>query len=145
MSQGRILTLSDNGVIRAGVGHSTMMGHLLDSFNDFKIGGPSNPLLVKKDLSVNWVSFNTYGENMNEANGFKGNVKNVLNNVESYSLSSAGVASDTAFAETSSGMYHNKFCLGVSPQGQSVGQESMIVGEVYMNAWGGIDQQCQSA
>lgn len=146
MSLGRIMTLSDNGVIRAAVGHTSMMESILDSFNDFKTNKYPPAMFAKRDLSIDWVSFNTYGENMNDANGYQVNIQDVKTGViEDASRSDADIMWDTSFAESNTGMYHNKFCLGVGPMGQSAGSESIIVGEVYMNRWGGIDEECQSA
>ncbi|KAF2114794.1 hypothetical protein BDV96DRAFT_599974 [Lophiotrema nucula] len=72
MTNGRLVTLQDNGVIRAAVGHTTMTGQILESFNEFRrTKGTTNPLkLHKRDLTVNWLSFNTYGENMKEGSTY---------------------------------------------------------------------------
>jgi hypothetical protein len=40
--------------------------------------------------------------------------------------------------------YSTKFCLGASPPNNGLGQNSIIVGEVYTNAYGGIDTFCDS-
>ncbi len=41
--------------------------------------------------------------------------------------------------------YLNKVCLGASPQGEGQGQNSIIIGEVYTNTYGGVDSFCDSA
>ncbi len=151
MTEGRLLTLLDNGVVRVAVGHMTMMDQILDSFNEFKGPGATEPLLFSKkdsELTVSWVSFNTYGENMNESNGYLGNVDGMY--AQDVDCGAHGVdceySSDYVnFAEQDTGEFVSKYCLGLSPQGQSAGKESMIVGEVYMNAWGGIDSGCDGA
>lgn len=122
MSQGRILTLSDNGVIRTALGQTTMMGSILDSFNDFKVtNGSTNPF-DKRDINVNWVSFNTYGENLKEANGYRGNVGDVEYGVVQNAQGSADNTFDTEFAQSFTGEYHSKFCLGASPSGSGIGE-----------------------
>jgi hypothetical protein len=148
MTNGRLLTLHDNGVIRTAVGQTTMMGQILESFNEFKgTNGTLNPLMKKRQssLSVDWMSFNTYGENMNEGNGYLGNMEDVEKDVVENANQAASIQFDTAFAQSDSGEFPSKFCLGASPNGQQAGQESIIVGEVYMNQWGGVDSDCDGA
>ena len=41
--------------------------------------------------------------------------------------------------------YSSKFCLGASPPGEGQGQDSIIVGEVYTNTYGGVDSFYDSA
>ena len=145
MTNGRLLTLLDNGTIRSAIGHTTTMGQMLESFNEFKgTNYTTNPLVLgKRDTrSISWLSFNTYGENMNEANGYSNNIYDA-EFVESANAL-AGQNDDFFGTQESGEGWPNKFCVGLSPTGQAVGKESMIVGEVYENAWGGIDSNCDS-
>ena len=135
MTNGRLLSLRDDGVIRTAVGQTTIMGHILESFNEFKgTNGSTNPLMLNKRqqaYGIDWLSFNTYGENMEEASDFIGDVGEV-ESVAFEGDSQASIASfDTAFVQAESGNYLTKFCLGASPNGDAVGQNSIIVGEVY--------------
>lgn len=143
MTNGRMVTLNDNGIIRTALGHTSKMGSILDSFNEFKgTGGTTNLLTLKKrqTLTVDWLSYNTYGENMAEGAKLLDGIDIDVNIVE---LPSA-FNYDVGFVQANSGGYAEKFCLGVGPNGDGVGQDSVIVGEVYANQWGGIDTNCQS-
>ncbi len=142
MTNGRIVTLNDNGIIRTALGQTDMMGPILESFRDFKsTDGTANPLLKKRQtLTVDWLSYNTYGENMQEGNQLLSGIEIDVNIVEEPSAFSF----DTSFVQANSGGFSEKICVGVSPNGDSVGQDSVIVGEVYANQFGGIDTNCQS-
>jgi hypothetical protein len=78
------------------------------------------------------MSFNTYGENMSAGSLY-----------EDASKTSADYGVDGWFE--SFDYFSSKFCLGASPPGEAQGQDSVIVGEVYTNSYGGIDTFCDSA
>jgi hypothetical protein len=142
MTNGRIVTLNDNGIIRTALGQTNMMGPILESFNEFKgTNGTTNPLMKKRQtLTVDWLSYNTYGENMEEGSQLLDGINIDVNIVKEPTAFSF----DTSFVEADSGGFAEKICVGVSPNGDSVGQDSVIVGEVYANQFGGIDSNCQS-
>ncbi|KAG0646809.1 hypothetical protein D0Z07_6100 [Hyphodiscus hymeniophilus] len=146
MTNGRLITLLDSDIVRSAVGHTNMMGQILESFNEFKGTNYSTLPLAKEKRStrnVDWVSFNTYGENMNEANGYSNNIYDA-SFVESANAL-AGQNDDFWGTQESGKGWPSKICAGLSPNGQAVGKESMIVGEIYMNQWGGIDSNCDGA
>ena len=145
MTNGRLLTLHDNGLIRTALGQTTMMGQILESFNEFKGtgGAPNRLMLSKRDtMEVDWMSFNTFGENMAEGYEYLGDLYENEDLIRDYGQSAASF--DDAFVQDYTGNYLSKFCLSAGPNGDAVAQDSIIVGEVYMNAWGGIDSNCDS-
>ncbi|KAJ8060617.1 hypothetical protein OCU04_010927 [Sclerotinia nivalis] len=136
MTQGRLVTLNDNGVIRTALGGVETLPRILDGFADFK----NNVTRVQKRQSeeVDWLSFNTYGENMEEGGVYIEGLDEDAN----ASKTSADYGVD-GWAE-SYDYYASSMCLGASPPNDGQGVDSIIVGEVYMNAYGGIDTICQS-
>lgn len=123
-----------------------MMNEMLHSFNDFKIlnGSEQEPLLLHEpQMNIKWLSFNTFGENMKLGKAYGGNFKEYRKKLKAEALTTAGDAWDEDIAQGGTGLYHDKFCLGVGGEKSSVGQDSIIVGEVYTNAWGGVDTICR--
>ncbi len=144
MTNGRFVTLLDNGVIRTALGATASMGHIVEEFDRFKrFGSLTNPLNLKKRDGVaapDWLSFNTYGENMKEGAQFLGDFNNVQNTIRE----GQNLGTVANWVQASSGEYQSKFCCAASPSGNGPGQNSIIVGEVYMNDFGGIDGECDS-
>ena len=141
MTQGRVIALNDNGIIRTAIGHTDTLPQILEGFNDFKTSNVTVPAKRgKRDTeTVNWMSFNTYGENMSEGSLYEESLDEDAN----ASATSADYGVD-GWVE-SFDYYSSKFCLGASPPGEGQGQDSIIVGEVYTNAYGGVDSFCDSA
>jgi hypothetical protein len=141
MTLGRLVSLNDNGVIRTAIGPTEMLGQILEGFDLFKSSNGSAPPLDKRQASpevVNWMSFNTYGENMYETAGLQeGLVYDFVSSEEPVDWGVDGWAESFDY-------YSSKFCLGASPPGDSQGVDSVIVGEVYTNSYGGIDGECDS-
>ncbi|RFU23865.1 hypothetical protein B7463_g12479, partial [Scytalidium lignicola] len=140
MTLGRLVTLNDNGVIRVAIGATSGLGQIMDGFDAFKSSKSTAAAPSKRQSSetVDWISFNTYGENMEEGGEFLEAVDEDAN----ASASSADYSVD-GWAEGFD-YYSTKFCLGASPANNGLGQNSIVVGEVYTNAYGGIDTFCDS-
>jgi hypothetical protein len=66
MTLGRLVTLKDNGVIRVAIEATSGLGQIMDGFDAFKSGNGTATAPSKRQSSetVDWLSFNTYGENM---------------------------------------------------------------------------------
>jgi hypothetical protein len=57
MTQGRVISLNDNGIIRTAIGHTDTLPEILESFNDFKNSNVTAPLTRSKrdELFINWM------------------------------------------------------------------------------------------
>lgn len=150
MTEGRLLTLNDNGMIRTALGHINAMDRILDSFNDFKgNNGKGNPLTKRQTSEVNFITYNTFGLNPSEIES--DNAEGIIGITDLNAAEGAdGVTNfadfDAAFMQTNSaGETPEKLCVSAGPQGSAVGQNSFIIGEMYQNQFGGIDQSCQDS
>ncbi|KAK9482071.1 hypothetical protein V1527DRAFT_486047 [Lipomyces starkeyi] len=90
----------------------------------------------RNDMLASWMSYNLYGENMQEGSYYEEPLDEEANQDKTDDL-------DDYFVKENK-QYHDKFCLGLSPQTDSVGIDSIIVGEIYVNAYGGLDGECQN-
>lgn len=149
MTYGRVLTLNDNGAIRTSISHIDHLGGVLESFNKFKGNYSDGPLgLGTRSTDVKYVTYNTYGENMRNANQGYGSDSNAAYYFKHVDLTeveeSQYYSEDNVWAEQGTGGYPLKYCMGASRAGNTVGENSIIVGEVYYNQWGGIDSECKS-
>lgn len=140
MTHGRVVTLNDNGVIRTAIGPTTSLGQIIEGFNEFKTTNMTAPSPAKRASSetVNWLSYNTYGENMKEGGTFEEALDEDANaSKESNEFGVDGWSESFDY-------YASSFCLGASPPGNGQGQNSIIVGEIHTNSYGGIDSICDS-
>lgn len=139
MTNGRVTSLNDNGMIRTALGHTTKLGSILDAFNDFK-SNTSSPLTKRQSSeTVDWMTYNSYGENMNEAAGVQWGLDyDVAESADPFLVTSVD-----GWAE-SFDYYAPTFCLGASPPGDGQGQDSIIVGQIYTNSFGNVDAFCDS-
>jgi hypothetical protein len=148
MTYGRLLTLNDNGILRTSFGHVDDIDEMFDAFGNFKADSVSETSVLTPRVdtsSYKWMSFNTYGENMKLGNNYLGNVEAAVGELECLQCNPNPIYSDyvTNFGNYVMGLM--KFCMGVGG-GQNAQRaiDSIIVGEIYWNAYGGIDTICQS-
>lgn len=136
MTYGRLVALNDNGVIRTALGGIETLPRILDGFADFKNNVPR--VQRRQSEEVDWLSFNTYGENMYEGGIYVEGLDEDANSSKS--------SADFSVDGWSEGYdyYASSMCLSAGSPGSAQGVNSVIVGEVYMNAYGGIDTTCQS-
>jgi hypothetical protein len=138
MTSGRLISLKDHttGYIHTGLGQTTDMGSIISAFSDFKTS--QAPSIARRQSSaISFASYTTYGENMQEGSEYFGDIENDEN--------SEGHGNEGDVFDFGVGGAPSKYCLSAGPPGEDqVGVNSIIVGEVYMNQFGGLDAQCQS-
>jgi hypothetical protein len=109
------------------------------AFNGFK-SNASSPLTKRQSSeTVDWMTYNSYGENMNEAAGVQWGLDYDVEESADPSL----VTSVDEWVE-SFDYYAPTFCLEASPPGDGQGQDSIIVGQIYTNSFGNVDAFCDS-
>jgi hypothetical protein len=142
MTNGRLLHLNDNGVIRTAVGHKDSLDQIMVGFDDFKRNNGTTQLKQERQdsLDVNWMSYTTLGENMAEAAQYSQDIQEA--EIDSSEQMDYGL--DDVFSHDFFGGYAPKFCLSAGPPNTNASQDSIIVGEVYVNQFGGLDTDCQS-
>ncbi|KAK9349674.1 hypothetical protein V1523DRAFT_429855 [Lipomyces doorenjongii] len=118
------------------VGHVLDLHNMVNSFIEWNPDVSSNHTLGKRDnLSIDWASYTTYGMNVDEANFDYMEIEELANNMKS------------DYDEQTWIDYYGwteKQCLSLGPEGDAAGVDSIIVGELYWNQYGGLDNQCQS-
>jgi hypothetical protein len=143
MTLGRLVSLKDHGTgyIHTGLGQIEDMGRLIEAFGSYKTSqatGSSKRLGRRQsEVDVSFMSYTTYGENMQEGSEY-------FLDIEDDSISEGEGPEDDVFTFDTGGI-PEKFCLSAGPPNEDeIGYNSIIVGEVYMNQWGGLDGECQS-
>jgi hypothetical protein len=87
--------------------------------------------------TLEWMSYNVYG--WNGADQWDGNgIKDTMGDLGSSSSYELQYLNDNDIESV------GKFCAAASLPGNRPGVDSIIVGEVYLEAYGGIDSQCDS-
>jgi hypothetical protein len=143
MTNGRLLHLNDNGVIRTAIGHKDSLDQIMVGFDDFKRDNGTTTQLKQErqdSLDVSWMSYTTLGENMAEASQYSQDIQEA--EIDSSEQMDYGL--DDVFSSDFFGGYAPKFCLSAGPPNTNAGQDSIIVGEVYVNQFGGLDTDCLS-
>ncbi|KAK9249305.1 hypothetical protein V1506DRAFT_525542 [Lipomyces tetrasporus] len=80
-------------------------------------------------MLASWMSYTGYGENMQEGSYYEEPLDEETNHDKTEDA-------DDYFVKENK-QYHDKFCLGLSPQADSVGVDSIIVGKIYFDPYGG--------
>jgi hypothetical protein len=142
MTHGRTITLQSNDSTHTAFGHIDSFDEIFNSFDSFKANGSTPSVqsgLTRRDTrSKDWASYTVYGENMQLGRQYSQPMQQDLSDAEQ--------TRNWAGPDSAAGLYvgdAGKYCIGMSPEGNNPGQNSIIVGEVYWNQFGGLDTVCQ--
>ncbi|KAK9349676.1 hypothetical protein V1523DRAFT_168004 [Lipomyces doorenjongii] len=135
------MVIKRQGVTVAVLTERDQVRQRIESFIQFSRGWPtlSNTTHVinkRNDMLASRMSYTVYGENMQGGSYYEEPLDEEANQDKTDD-------SDDYFVKENK-QYHDKFCLGLSSQTDSVGIDSIIVGEIYVNAYGGLDGECQN-
>ncbi|KAK6200998.1 uncharacterized protein RJT21DRAFT_113651 [Scheffersomyces amazonensis] len=110
-------------------------GNIEQGLTDLTWNTPPDSLEKRSSNEVTYVSFNSYGLNMDLARNFEASDHTVAHTV-------AESLSDSSWVNYYDGIA-SKYCMALGTNDKA-GVDSIIVGEVYVQAYGGIDNECDS-
>lgn len=95
--------------------------------------------LVSRDDPGDWISYNTYGAN-------PGRCQDLEQQINTYNSQYDGAYEEigSTILNMNGGAIPSKFCMAASDGDSNPGENSAIVGEIYFNQYGGVDQECDS-
>lgn len=112
------------------------------SVNAFCDHVSNSSTIRKRDDNHEWVSYNLYGLNVAAAELFLMNEKQEVDG-DMYGIGNMFTGKTQPCSELQCYNVDNKFCASWG-QSSVQGQDSIGVGEVYVEAYGGVDNECDS-